>query len=211
MRRPERFIKKGQTIGPCWICNGKLDVLTDGNGQAMARCARCVRRIGLLEEAARRRNGAENPCEICGSDCEGKNWLCPACKRADRSAQERQRRELRRLRSDNFETLYACHDCGKPREYGRRKWCLACAQKIKAAQRARSTRKAILQLRARERATRGEKHCDGCGMPITYPRRWWCADCAVLAHRRQNTAAQVLYRRKLRAARQRRAGVTATP
>ena len=206
--RPERFIKKGQKIGPCWICNGKLDVLTDGDGQTIASCARCIRRIGLLEAAARRRNGTENPCEICGCDREGHRLLCPACKRADETWQRRRRRMLHQLSSESFQSLNRCHDCGKQREYGRRKWCLACAQKIKAAQRARSTRKGMLELRARERATRDEKHCDGCGTPIAYPRRWWCADCAVLAHRRQNTAAQVLYRKKLRAARQRREGVT---
>ena len=54
MRRPERFIKKGHTIGPCWICNGTLEVMTDGNGATYAICPMCQPRLMALEEIAQR-------------------------------------------------------------------------------------------------------------------------------------------------------------
>ena len=54
MRRPERFIKKGHAIDPCWICHGKLEVLTDGNGATYAICPTCRPRLTALEEVAQR-------------------------------------------------------------------------------------------------------------------------------------------------------------
>jgi len=52
--RPERFIKKGQTIGPCWICGGQLEVLTNGMGSTRITCPTCQPRLTALEEVAQR-------------------------------------------------------------------------------------------------------------------------------------------------------------
>lgn len=54
MSRPERLIEKGHTIGPCWICNGKLEVLTDGEGRTRTICPMCLPRLTGLEEVAQR-------------------------------------------------------------------------------------------------------------------------------------------------------------
>jgi len=53
-RRPERSIEEGHTIPPCWICGGKLDVLTDGEGRTRTICPPCLSRLTGLEEVAQR-------------------------------------------------------------------------------------------------------------------------------------------------------------
>ena len=53
-RRPERSIEEGHTIPPCWICGGKLEVLTDGEGRTRTICPSCLSRLTGLEEVAQR-------------------------------------------------------------------------------------------------------------------------------------------------------------
>ena len=95
MIRPERFIKKGHTLGPCWICNGKLEMLTDGNGVAYAICPTCQPRLMALEEIAQRAAALatfarraqvkelvpwQKTCGACGAPIPSCNRYCVDCR-----------------------------------------------------------------------------------------------------------------------------------
>ena len=96
MRRPERFIKKGQTIGPCWICNGQLEVLTNGQGGTYVICPTCQPRLMALEEIAQRAAALatftqraqvkelvpwQKVCDGCGTPISSRYRYCSGCRR----------------------------------------------------------------------------------------------------------------------------------
>ena len=95
-RTPSDLLIKGRTIGPCWICNGKLDVLTDGQGGTRTFCPICQQRLGLLEEIAQRTAALaalaqqarvqvvevvpwQKRCVVCGMPIETRRTYCDTC------------------------------------------------------------------------------------------------------------------------------------
>ena len=95
MRRPERFIKKGHAIGPCWICHRTLEVMTDGNGTTYAICPTCRPRLAALEEIAQRAAALatftqraqvkelvpwQKTCGACGAPIPSANRFCDDCR-----------------------------------------------------------------------------------------------------------------------------------
>ena len=82
-------------IGPCWICNGRLEVLTNGQGGTYAICPTCRPRLAALEEIAQRAAALatftrrahikdhvpwQKVCDACGAPIPSCNRYCDDCR-----------------------------------------------------------------------------------------------------------------------------------